>query len=70
MNEDVLELFKKKIFGFLQRWPLNNARAVIMAKAMEETAEALRNLPDIDSNKNVDICYEDFYKLSKKEGDS
>lgn len=45
--------------GWIQTWPLNSARAEHMAIVMEETAEALKELPK--KTENHDLDYEKLY---------
>jgi hypothetical protein len=59
IDEEILDLFRRHMVAWLETWPLNSARAEHMAKVMEETAEALRNLPD--QKQNYDLEYSDLY---------
>ena len=60
IDEDILDLFRDHMVGWLKTWPLNTARAEHMAVVMEETAEALRELPEQTENHELD--YETLYE--------
>lgn len=59
IDEEILDLFREKMVGWIQTWPLNSARAEHMAIVMEETAEALKELPK--KTENHDLDYENLY---------
>jgi len=60
IDEKILDLFREHMVGWLETWPLNSARAEHMAVVMEETAEALRDLPE--QNENYELTYEKLYE--------
>lgn len=65
IDDEILDLFRKHVVGWLQTWPLNKARAEHMAEVLEETAEDLRQLPD--QTENYDLDYETLYSPDNKD---